>query len=107
MTITLLLRRPQAFKLEPLVAYNAVKVGEKQLAELGNQLREMVGADPPASVSECTTFVKSRKDEWALSDADVVKVRISLQPLLCCGSGAGTYPSGFLAVLLFGLHCQL
>ena len=78
-TIRHLLRRPQAFKLEPLVAYNAVKVGEKQLAELGNQLREMVGADPPSSVIECTTFVKSRKDEWALSDAEVVKVRLSSQ----------------------------
>ena len=63
------------------MAYNAVKVGEKQLAELGNQLREMVGADPPASVSECTTFVKSRKDEWALSDADVVKVCINFGPV--------------------------
>ncbi len=79
---------PQAFKLEPLVAYNAVKVGEKQLAELGNQLREMVGADPPASVSECTTFVKSRKDEWALSDAEVVKVRIDVY----LSSGARAYP---------------
>ena len=69
-----LLAVPQAHRLEPLVAYNSVKVGEKQLAELGAQLTEMVGADPPASVAECVTFVKTRKDEWALPDADVVKV---------------------------------
>jgi hypothetical protein len=65
----------QAHKLDALVAYNSVKVGEKHLAELGSQLKEMVGADPPSSSAECVTFVKGRKDEWAMSDADVIKVR--------------------------------
>ena len=65
----------QAHKLDALVAYNSVKVGEKHLAELGSQLKEMVGADAPASSAECVAFVKGRKDEWALSDADVIKAR--------------------------------
>ena len=65
----------QAHKLDALVAYNSVKVGEKHLAELGLQLKEMVAADPPASAAECVAFVKGRKDEWALPDADVIKAR--------------------------------
>ena len=65
------------------MAYNSVKVGEKHLAELGSQLKEMVGSDPPASSTECVTFVKGRRDEWALSDAEVIKARPQRRITVC------------------------
>lgn len=61
-------------KLDALVEYNSLKVAEKHLSELAGQLTEMVAADAPLPVADCIAFCKARRDEWALPDAEVVKV---------------------------------
>ena len=73
-------RGAQEYKLDSLVEYNSLKVAEKHLSELAAQLTEMVAADPPIPVPECIAFCKARKDEWALQDAEIVKVRRPASP---------------------------
>ena len=60
--------------LQSLVAYNASKVAEVHLQELGDSLTEMVAAEPTAPVADTLAYCKAQKVEWALPDGDILKV---------------------------------
>lgn len=64
----------QAEGLTKLVEHNNKKVAEKQLEGLKTELTEMVTQDPPTPVEECLAAIKAKKTEFALADAELVKV---------------------------------
>ena len=62
-----------------MVEHNNKKVAEKQLEGLKTELAEMITQDPPTPVEDCLAAVKAKKTEFALADAELVKVRRSSQ----------------------------
>ena len=64
----------QAEGLTKLVEHNNKKVAEKQLEGLKTELAEMITQDPPTPVEDCLAAVKAKKAEFALADAELVKV---------------------------------
>ena len=54
--------------------HNKQKVAEKQLEGLKTELAEMITQDPPRPVDECLAAIKAKKTEFALADAELVKV---------------------------------
>jgi len=64
----------QAEGLTKLVEHNNKKVAEKQLEGLKTELTEMITQDPPTPVDECLAAIKAKKTEFALADAELVKV---------------------------------
>lgn len=60
--------------LTKLVEHNNKKVAEKQLEGLKTELAEMITQDPPTPVEDCLASVKAKKAEFALADAELVKV---------------------------------
>ena len=60
-----------------MVEHNNKKVAEKQLEGLKTELAEMITQDPPTPVEDCLAAVKAKKTEFALADAELVKVRRS------------------------------
>lgn len=69
----------QAEGLTKLVEHNNKKVAEKQLEGLKTELAEMITQDPPTPVDECLAAVKAKKTEFALADAELVKVSCLVQ----------------------------
>ena len=69
----------QAEGLTKLVEHNNKKVAEKQLEGLKTELAEMITQDPPTPVEDCLAAVKAKKAEFALADAELVKVSCLLQ----------------------------
>ncbi|KAF6265503.1 armadillo-type protein [Scenedesmus sp. NREL 46B-D3] len=60
--------------LAPLVEWNTRREIDTKVAELQDGLERMMNADPPHSANDVIAFVKSRKAEQTLPDADVVRV---------------------------------
>ena len=54
--------------------HNNKKVAEKQLEGLKTELAEMITQDPPTPVEDCLAAIKAKKTEFALADAELVKV---------------------------------
>lgn len=64
----------KAANLPALVDYNNKKVGEVHVTELTQQLTTAVESDPPLPVEEVLSATQARKQEWNLSDVDIIKV---------------------------------
>lgn len=74
----------QAEGLTKLVEHNNKKVAERQLEGLKTELAEMITQDPPTPVEDCLAAVKAKKAEFALADAELVKVSCSVQLSTTC-----------------------
>ena len=84
----------QAEGLTKLVEHNNKKVAEKQLEGLKTELAEMISQDPPTPVEECLAAVKAKKTEFALADAELVKVSCLAQlSRKCVECSACEHPS--------------
>lgn len=77
----------QAANLPALVDYNNKKVGEVHVTELTQQLTTAVESDPPLPVEEVLSATQARKQEWNLSDVDIIKVcslQVNIQVFSIC-----------------------
>lgn len=73
----------QAKGMNAIVDYNNGKVASVHLAELQQQLEDMVAADPPVPVADAVALCKAQKAEWNLPEVEILKVRLSR----CQGNG--------------------
>ena len=56
--------------------HNNKKVAERQLEGLKTELSEMIAQDPPTPVDDCLAAIKAKKAEFALADAELIKVSL-------------------------------
>lgn len=95
----------QAEGLTKLVEHNNKKVAEKQLEGLKTELAEMITQDPPIPVDDCLAAVKAKKAEFALADAELVKVRCLRQLIrLICMQLSLQVPTHMLPTSFANMH---